>query len=322
MDESGTARIVVVYANDTAKSRASSVAAQLKAPLRHINETENDGAKGLPGQHSPENVFRLEIGDADSQLMWDTPQAGNFQISFTTGSNGYRRTRASPRSDTLARAIGLNRKMTRSEIADWSVLDATAGACTDTWAMAAYGCKVLAFERSGCLHVLQTDALHQATTLPETRECASRIMLIHADAGNWLQSLVSHGIRGHQASPDRQLTNTKESAINQSVAKPSYCLSAPDVIYIDPMYPHRKKSAAVKKGMQTLQRLLGPDLDSQQLLDAALLAAASFTIKRVVVKRPTGAELLNNSFSIEPAHNHESKNTRYDVYLPVQSLKF
>jgi len=317
MDESGTARIVVVYANDSAKSRASSVAGQLQVPLRQIDKAGSHEPDALLGNGQAEPIFCLEIGEKESQLTWDNPRPGKFQISFTSGSNGYRRTRASPRSDTLARAIGLNRQMTRAEIADWSVLDATAGACTDTWAMAAYGCKVLAFERSGCLHVLQTDALHQATALPETHVCASRITLVNADAGNWLQNLVSHSIQDDQGSPNRLSSITKAS-----VAKPSYRYSAPDVIYIDPMYPHRKKSAAVKKGMQTLQRLLGPDLDSQQLLDAALLAAASFTIKRVVVKRPTGAELLNNSFSIEPAHSHESKNTRYDVYLPVQSLKF
>ena len=321
MDESIATRIIVVYANDALKSRADRVAALLNAPLQHIDAAKSNEGNRPQGQSRSEssegtNTFYLEVGATDSQLTWNTPQAGKFRISFTEGANGYRRTRASPRSDTLARAIGLNRQLRRAQIADWSVLDATAGACTDTWAMAAFGCRVLAFERSGCLHVLQMDALRQAISEHATRECASRVTLINADAGEWLSNLGCHSHNKNQNTKQCLKRNAEELK-----AEAAYLSSAPDVIYIDPMYPQRKKSAAVKKGMQTLQRLLGPDNDSKQLLDAALSSAARLKIKRVVVKRPAGAGRLSNSFGIEPAHIHESKNTRYDVYL-YQSLKF
>jgi len=311
MDESGAPRIVVVYADEAAKPRASQVAARLQAPLRHIdarNSDKHDGSGSLSHLYPEENLVYLEIGEADSLLSWDTPKSGSLRISFTDGANGYRRRRVSPRSDTLARAIGLSRRMTRAAIANWSVLDATAGMCTDTWAMAAYGCRVMAFERSGWLQVLQTDALRQAIAQPDARECASRISLINADAGDWLSNLVNHcGQETYRRQTDRLFT--------EPPAHPAYLSSAPDVIYIDPMYPQRKKSAAVKKNMQTLQRLIGPDQDSKELLDAAMAAATKLSIKRVVVKRPANSESLENSSGIKPTHNHESKNTRYDVYL-------
>jgi len=311
MDESTIARIVVVYANDAAKSRASRLAARLQAPLRHIDDknSNNHNASGSLADCGPEeNLVYLEIGETDSLLSWETPQPGSLRLSFTEGANGYRRSRVSPRSDTLARAIGLNRRMTSTAIANWSVLDATAGMCTDTWAMAAFGCRVMAFERSRWLQVLQTDALHQAIAQPEARECASRISLINADASEWLSNLLSHC---SQEIYHRQT----DSHSSELPADPAYLSSAPDVIYIDPMYPQRKKSAAVKKNMQTLQRLIGPDHDSKELLDAAIAAATKLSIKRVVIKRPANAESLNNSLRIKPNHNHESKNTRYDVYL-------
>jgi 16S rRNA (guanine1516-N2)-methyltransferase len=38
---------------------------------------------------------------------------------------------------------------------------------------------------------------------------------------------------------------------------------------MDPMYPEKKKSAATKKEMKALQNLVGPDRDSENLLQAA-----------------------------------------------------
>ena len=77
------------------------------------------------------------------------------------------------------------------------------------------------------------------------------------------------------------------------------------------MYPHRKKSASVKKNMQILQKLLGQDDDTQELLEVALKVAK----KRVVVKRPKGA---GNLTDIKPTYLVESKKTRYDIYIIQQ----
>jgi 16S rRNA (guanine1516-N2)-methyltransferase len=73
------------------------------------------------------------------------------------------------------------------------------------------------------------------------------------------------------------------------------------------MYPHRSKSALVKKEMRALRALVGDDEDASQLLAAALGCAR----KRVVVKRPKGAAPLAGP---RPGSCVASKNTRYDLY--------
>ena len=81
-----------------------------------------------------------------------------------------------------------------------------------------------------------------------------------------------------------------------------------DVVYLDPMFPHRKKSALVKKEMRVFQQLLGSDDDADSLLAPARELAG----KRVVVKRPAYAEPLAD---VPPAMAITSKKHRFDVYI-------
>ena len=82
----------------------------------------------------------------------------------------------------------------------------------------------------------------------------------------------------------------------------------PDCIYLDPMFPpKRKKSALAKKSMMILRDLLGDDEDKEQLFAAALRAAG----KRVVVKSPDYAEPLGG----KPNASFQGKLLRYDVYF-------
>ena len=80
-----------------------------------------------------------------------------------------------------------------------------------------------------------------------------------------------------------------------------------DVVYLDPMFPHREKSALVKKEMRIFQELLGDDVDADQLLAPALNLARH----RVVVKRPRQAPDLNNQV---PTYRLEGKACRFDIY--------
>jgi len=82
----------------------------------------------------------------------------------------------------------------------------------------------------------------------------------------------------------------------------------PDVVYLDPMYPERRKSAKVKKHMQALQQLIGHGADDAALLARARLAAT----RRVIVKRPQHAPPLAD---ITPDYTIDGPNTRYDIYL-------
>ena len=81
----------------------------------------------------------------------------------------------------------------------------------------------------------------------------------------------------------------------------------PDVIYLDPMFPERRKSAAVKKEMQVLHHLVGPDADASELLLAALAQAR----QRVVIKRPRSAGPVAGQ---PPDHVIEGVRNRFDLY--------
>ena len=83
-------------------------------------------------------------------------------------------------------------------------------------------------------------------------------------------------------------------------------------VYLDPMFPHRDKSALVKKEMQVFRQVVGDDDDASQLLEAALGCARY----RVVVKRPRKAPAIAGP---EPAARVEGKSSRYDIY-PIRAL--
>ena len=81
----------------------------------------------------------------------------------------------------------------------------------------------------------------------------------------------------------------------------------PDAVYIDPMFPpKRKRGALAHKGVRLLRTLVGVDDDAAELLEAARERA-----HRVVVKRPTWAEPI----AVAPSLAITAKLVRYDVYL-------
>ncbi|RMM01647.1 hypothetical protein APX70_01244, partial [Pseudomonas syringae pv. maculicola] len=62
----------------------------------------------------------------------------------------------------------------------------------------------------------------------------------------------------------RLLTGNSIEIIRSWVEEP------PQVIYLDPMFPHREKTALVKKEMRLFRPLVGDDMDAPALLAAAL----------------------------------------------------
>ncbi len=144
--------------------------------------------------------------------------------------------------------------------------------------LATLGCPVTMLERSAIIFSLIENAIERASLSEKFAAILKQgFSVINCDASDYIED---------QLSTDA---------------------TAPDVIYIDPMYPHRKKSALVKKDMQILQRLHGADDDAAGLLENAL----RFAKKRVVVKRPVTAETLSDK---KPNTCIKSKKTRYDIY--------
>lgn len=194
-----------------------------------------------------------------------------IHVDFVEGALGHRQQFGGGRGQAIARAIGLRHGKTPS------ILDVTAGLARDAWILAGLGCRVTLVERSAVLAALINDGITRARhDSLGTQILEDNFRLVQRDSVAFMQEL-------------------DEAA-------------RPDVIYIDPMYPERKKSALVKKDMQILQRLLGKDDNAEALLTAALACAR----KRVVVKRPAHAETVG---TIAPSTSISSKKTRYDIYV-------
>lgn len=191
-------------------------------------------------------------------------------IDFLTGKLAYRAHHANRRNELLARAISISPQEKPL------IVDATAGLGRDSFILAALGYEVIMLERSPTLYESLTGALSQAKADEKTAPIITRMTLIHADSKTWLA--------------------------NQHYPR------QPDVIYLDPMFPERKKSALVKKEMLMLQALVGEDPDSAELFETAINCAK----RRVVVKRPKLAENITDR---QPDYTLKGNSSRFDVYL-------
>lgn len=119
-----------------------------------------------------------------------------------------------------------------------------------------------------------------------------------------MAALLEDGLARHAQPTDGELSLVYQDAISYL----NTCLPQdyPDVIYIDPMHPLRQKSALVKKDMQALQTLFGPDVDALQLIRTACVRVK----QKVVVKWPQRLAPL-----IPPSWSLAGKTVRFDVYV-------
>ena len=159
----------------------------------------------------------------------------------------------------------------------YQIIDATAGLGKDAFVLACAKHRVILMERSPIVATLLADALQRATQVTELSEIINRMTLIIGDA----KELLSQ----HSA----------------------------DIVYLDPMFPERKKTALVKKEMRILKDLLSHDsLDADADAEQLLAIARQRARKRVIVKRPLHAPALSDT---KPDLCYKGKASRFDVYL-------
>lgn len=154
------------------------------------------------------------------------------------------------------------------------IIDATAGWGRDAAVLACFGAQVLMLERDVVMAALLSDAL--ARMSEKDRELM-KLSLESYDSLTYLKQL-----------PEEKY---------------------PDIIYIDPMHPERNKSALVKKDLQVLQQMIGPDTDALELIQIAKTRVK----QRVVVKWPQKLKAL-----IPADAAIEGKTVRFDIYFPSQ----
>lgn len=179
------------------------------------------------------------------------------------------------RPDRLGRELLVKAVRVRG-VEEIRVFDATAGLGEDSMLLAAAGFSVTMCEGDPVIAALLADGLRRAADDPELSGIVGRMSLVEGDSIEILPSLAE----------------------------------APDVVYLDPMFPARTKSAAVKKKFQLLHRLESPCADETSLMGAALAVHP----RKIVVKRPVKAPVLAG---VRPSHSISGKAVRYDVIVPA-----
>lgn len=230
---------------------------------------------GIAAEQFESSEFVLLLNAQGLSLQQTGRKApGPIRVEFTEGAADHRRKFGGGKGQMIAKAVGIKAHFQPQ------VLDATAGLGRDAFVLASLGCTVNMIERSPIVHALLQDGLQRGLAFarsedPELFAALQRLHLQGQDSKTYLQNLTP--------------------------------AQFPDVIYLDPMFPERQKTADVKKEMRAFHSIVGADEDADALLPLAL----EHVQYRVVVKRPRKAPFLNNQ---TPSYQLEGKSSRYDIY--------
>ncbi|PQQ36164.1 16S rRNA (guanine(1516)-N(2))-methyltransferase RsmJ [Photorhabdus luminescens] len=219
--------------------------------------------------HDENAIMALVLTPQNLELRKrDEPKLGGIYVDFVSGTMAHRRRFGGGRGEAVAKAIGIKKDYLPT------IVDATAGLGRDAFVLASLGCHVRMLERHPVVAALLDDGLQRGYQDEEI--------------GGWLQ---------------QRMTLLHASSITALAD----ITPQPDVVYLDPMYPHKQKSALVKKEMRVFQSLVGADEDADSLLAPARVLAK----RRVVVKRPDYAEPLAG---VAASAAITTKNHRFDIY--------
>ncbi len=183
------------------------------------------------------------------------------------------------RTDRLGRELLVRAARVRGA-EEPTAIDCTAGLGEDSLLLAAAGFRVTLFERDETICALLVDAMERAANEPQLKDIVERMTLVGGDS---IAGLAELGF-------------------------------APDVVYLDPMFPGRTKSAAVKKKFQLLHHLEQPCEEENELVAAALAVSP----RKVVIKRPAKGPQLAG---IKPSYSISGKAVRYDVLVPPRQTE-
>jgi len=218
--------------------------------------------------------YCLQLKDQQWQLIdQDDPELTPIVIDFVSGKLAYRRKYGHAGGEAISKAVGIKKGKRPT------IVDATAGLGRDAFVLATLGCRVHMIERSKVIATLLEDGLRRA----EQDEKIGRLL-------------------------KEKLSLTCGDSREELTHLPF----EPEVIYLDPMFPHKGRSALVKKEMRIVQEVVGQNEDADALLNVAL----SIATNRVVVKRPAYADYLAE---IKPQASIKTKKHRFDIYL-IHSL--
>jgi len=205
-------------------------------------------------------------------------------IDFLSPELTYKRLHGGGFNLPMAKACGLKKLFKKNKDQNKNkkikIIDATAGFGEDGFLLASLGAEVFMIERNpevfAALSLGLKSGLEKSLENQELVNIFSRIFLYSGQA-------------------------------LELIPKIKQAQGEIDLIYLDPMFPHRTKSALVKKPMRDLRDLVGEDLDADGLLNIARQHAP-----KVIVKRPKNAPFLAGEKTKDQLIGASS---RFDIYV-------
>jgi len=230
------------------------------------------------GQLAQAGLYLMVDGHSISVQQGGKKAPGPVFVDFVSGASAHRRKYGGGKGQSIAKAVGI------SGAYKPTVLDATAGLGRDAFVLATLGCNVTLIERHPVVYLLLKSGLHCAQGEIEIADIMARMALMQGNSIDLLSRWDSLG-------------------------KPQ-----PDIVYLDPMFPHSTASAEAKKEMKLFRSLVGADIDEDQLWEQA----DSIARCRIVVKRPAKAPPLAGR---APSYTLAGKANRFDVYSKAKVIQ-
>ncbi len=169
-----------------------------------------------------------------------------LKLDFLNDHFHYQRKNHKGKQEIIAKALGISKGIT-------TVIDATCGLAEDSIFLCQLGFRVIAFERSPEIYNLLHDAyLNAVAESPENVICKS-LKIIHQDSILFFKNK-------EYLTFDQVLDFSRTS------------------IYLDPMFPEKKKSALPRKEMQIFREIVGSDLDADELIRQSLNAGCDLVL--------------------------------------------
>lgn len=261
--------IVLLCRDPHARKKAQSLSLTLNLPLLDSWTNEDDENPHIDDVKY--NYCLIVDSNGLSLSPKNSRDHGAIRVDFAAGAHAHRRNFGGGHGQNIAKALGISGSFKPL------VFDLTAGLGGDSFVFSSLGCAVVLFERQPIVAALLRDGIDRASVSNDIglREIVSRLNLQPYDSIEALERMAE--------------------------------VTQPDVIYMDPMFPERKKSAKVKKEMQVFHNIVGGDEDSVSLLKKAIDSARY----RIVVKRPSTAGFLGD---LQPTYSLKGKSTRFDIF--------
>ena len=165
-------------------------------------------------------------------------------------------------------------KIAKTKSEDPVAADAAAGMGEDAFLLAAAGYRVYLFEQDPVIAALLKDALDRARQDPRIKGIVDRMIFTEGNSIELMPKLSEQ----------------------------------PEIVYLDPMFPPRRKSGLIHKKLQLIQKLEQPCSNEEELLAAAV----ALKPKKIIIKRPLNGASLSG---IKPSYTVKGKAIRYDCIV-------